>query len=344
MNVSVMRARRRLGTCALRIAAIGCAISACVGSGYEPVVAESETGVVQKELVERFYASRIRIRRMGYRLRARALPLCGRFRAPDAGLLLELPDEASRPRPSLLQARASFLPVLVEEPDASETGIRVLDVSPDSVLSRGGVRVDDLVRAIDGTPVRNIGHYNQLLLETRGRTARFGIERQGQTFEVEVRLPEVCSISIDFSEDPGLMTFSQSGPGGKRVAIPFGLLNAVDDDFLAIAMSHQMAHTLLDYARDPIPDPEATADRLGLLIAAQAGYDVRVAPDFWEWLAIEDPWRIASTGAFRFSRPHPWRPGARINYPSSELHLGIANRLPAIRASVAEILAAKQAP
>jgi hypothetical protein len=74
------------------------------------------------------------------------------------------------------------------------------------------------------------------------------------------------------------------------------------------------------------------------LLAAQAGFDVAAGPDFWQWLASENPWRIPSTGAFRIPRPHPTLETA-TEYPASQLHLGIARRLPAIRATVAEILA-----
>jgi predicted Zn-dependent protease len=139
---------------------------------------------------------------------------------------------------------------------------------------------------------------------------------------------------VELSADAGLMTFLQD----SAVAVPYGLLEAAGDDWLAIAVAHQIVHALLELSTERIDDPEASADRVGLLLAAQAGFDVGAAPAFWQWLASENPWRIASTGAFRIARPHPTLE-TDTEYPASQLHLGIARRLPAIRATVEEIRA-----
>lgn len=304
-----MSAAAKLLAAALLGAALvltGCAVPAPAPLDAAQVSA-SERGV--REGVRQL---RARLFRISYSLRVGARRLCEPLLLPDAGVLLAAADP-SRPSPA---------------------GLSVLYVVPGSPLARAGVREGDVVLDLDGQSAVQVSQFNIALPAVR--PAELTLQRGVEHVHIRAELARACAVPVELSEDTGIMTFQR----GSSVAVPYGLLEAASDDWLAIAIAHQIAHALLEFATERIDDPEAVADRLGLLLAAEAGFDVSTAPDFWRWLAHENPWRIARTGAFRIRRPGPSLE-TEIEYSAAQLHLGIARRLPAIRASVEEILAAR---
>jgi len=312
----------------LALVFIGCGgLSACRLGAHGIVVDPLRAERSRTEIVERFQALRSRVFSVGYALRAGGRRLCGSVLVSDPGLLLSTPEDLEQ-----------SVPLETDRTEHRPRGLSILHVVPGSALARAGVQPGDRLLELAGTSPNNVAQLNERLVSIDERDAvSIRLLRGTRPYGIELQIPRVCAIPVNFSEDPGLMTFQR----GHSVAVPFGLLEAVDDTRLAIAIAHQIAHVLLDFATETVPDPEATTDRLGLLLAAEAGFDVREAPAFWEWLATENPWRISPTEAFRVQRPHPFLPSGDIKYRADQLHLGIAARLPAIRASVDEILQAQ---
>jgi hypothetical protein len=277
----------------------------------------------ERQALQRTWSLRERLFDVSYRLRAGGRGRCGSLLLPDPGLLLGAPGRFERAR-----AGASPGPRI----DASP-GLDVLQVVSMSPLARAGVRAGDVLVDLDGRPPTEVSELNEWLSLSTGPST-LGFRRGAQRYQVRVDIPRICAVQVHYADDPGLMTFQRKA----SVAVPYGLLETAREDWLAIAVAHQIAHVLIDFASSPVLDREATADRLGLLLAAEAGFDVGTASAFWEWLASENPWRIPSTRAFRLRRPHPV-PGTELEYPTSQLHVGIARRLPAIRTSIEQILA-----
>ena len=69
---------------------------------------------------------------------------------------------------------------------------------------------------------------------------------------------------------------------------------------------------------------EIAADRLGLYLAARAGFDVAAAPGLWDRLAVEQPWSLSDDVEHYGSNSVP-------------PHGYMASRAVAVRAIVAEI-------
>jgi hypothetical protein len=297
-------ARRTFLLSALLFAAPGCAVTQLTPPDAAQV-RESERAVLEN--VRRL---RSRLFRISYTLRTRALRLCGEHVLPDAGLLLQ------------------------EGGEAEAAGLDVLYVVSGSPLEVAGVQAGDVVLDIEGDRTLQVPAFNRAV--SKVRRAHLTLRRGTERYEVSADLAHACSVPVQLADDTGLMTFQL----GSRVAVPYGLLETASDDWLAIAIAHQIAHALLEFAAERIDDPEATADYLGLLLADDAGFDVAAAPAFWEWLARENPWRIAATRAFRIPRPHPTLE-TDVEYSAAQLHVGIARRLPTIRANVQRILASR---
>ncbi|HEX2078912.1 MAG TPA: aspartyl protease family protein [Longimicrobium sp.] len=78
--------------------------------------------------------------------------------------------------------------------DAAAAGARVHEVRPGSPGEAAGLRVGDLIVAVDGLPVAELGLRRLVrLLRLPGRTFRLRLQREGQMQEVDLRIPGVAS-------------------------------------------------------------------------------------------------------------------------------------------------------
>jgi predicted Zn-dependent protease len=131
-----------------------------------------------------------------------------------------------------------------------------------------------------------------------------------------------CGFEVEYLSNPSLAT--GRADRGHAFVIS-GLIDFVQgDDELAVVIAHELGHRVLgDRSNGVFAEHEVAADRIGLFLAARAGYDVAVAPALWERLAIEKPWMIA------------FEPESNIE--EEPAHARIGTRLPAMRRVVAEI-------
>jgi hypothetical protein len=85
------------------------------------------------------------------------------------------------------EAGMSGLSLVSAPPDFS--AFRVMFVIPDSPASVAGLKIDDMVMAIDGQPVKEISLASTAkMFREDGRTFRFTVQRDGKTMEVPVKM------------------------------------------------------------------------------------------------------------------------------------------------------------
>lgn len=226
----------------------------------------------------------------------------------------------------------------------------VLAVVPDSAAARAGLRAGDAILGIGGRSVPGGS-------EDRGGKATFArvaaiepmieaalamgdlaltIERGGSRHELAIAGDRGCATS--FQVQPG--TRLNASADGRYVKLSSAVVDFTrGDDELALIVAHEFAHNILGhrdaldaqgvsrglfraFGKNPgrIRATENEADRLALHLMARAGFDIRVAPAFWDRFGRE-------TDAGIFSdRTHSGR-RERIALARTEIALIEAQRL-----------------
>lgn len=195
----------------------------------------------------------------------------------------------------------------------------VLAAPEGSPAADAGVRQGDLVLSVatetltpgDGAPrpefeglAANIGRIDAAL--AAGPT-RFEVRRAGGSQEISIRPRRACGYEVQLNPSDEL----NARADGRRLFISTALAGfAESDDELAVILGHELAHHVLRHrswsdagglgrsanvtAGTPGGGPgnaEQQADRVGLFLAARAGYDTRVAPVFWRRFGASN-WRV----------------------------------------------------
>ncbi len=74
------------------------------------------------------------------------------------------------------------------------------EVSPDSPAERAGLKKNDLIKAIDGTPLESWNEMATVITESKGRAMLIVVDRQGELLDIEVT-PELTTSKNIFGED-----------------------------------------------------------------------------------------------------------------------------------------------
>jgi predicted Zn-dependent protease len=195
----------------------------------------------------------------------------------------------------------------------------ILAVAEGSPASAAGLKPSDTVRAVNGADLADKGRgqtsaasYDAVsaamaaleALPKQG-AAILSIERGGHRLEVSVTPQNVCRSRVELA--PG--NTINANANGLVAQISGRLVNWIEsDDELALVIAHEMAHNLLDHpkrlseksalsglatslglAGKAQRQMEMDADRMGIIMAASAGYDYKIAPDFWARLNSNAP-------------------------------------------------------
>jgi hypothetical protein len=236
---------------------------------------------LQRELtdraVERMRALRARLMRVARPIRTRNHSLCGAAVAPYFGLAVGRLGKGNLSLYEEAWKRTGLLPGV-------PTVIVVVEGSP---AARAGIEPSDVLLAINGRKVR--GYEDVVRLGAMGGSGRPRVRLRSGELEREVTLDRVsaCAFEVLPSLSDELSTWTI---GRRNLVIPAGLVELLeDDDELAIMISHELAHRLLDSKQKRDFEHELEADQLGLALAARAGFDVSGALDLWLRLALERP-------------------------------------------------------
>lgn len=179
----------------------------------------------------------------------------------------------------------------------------VMAVAPGGPADRAGVRTDDAVTTVNGQSLHSrepgAGPASYAGVE-RARMAIEAALRQGpatltvargsEEHRLVVQPVEGCAYQAQLIPSSGL----DASADGRVVSLTTALARyAARDDDLALVIGHEMAHNVLQHRANRSGGSrsrERAADRMGLYLAARAGYDISGASDFWRRFG-DDSWR-----------------------------------------------------
>jgi Periplasmic protease len=280
-------ARSRLSLIVL----IGLLAAGCQSSPPQPLTVAAEEAPAGQRVAS-LLARDSRVNAMAFRLMTANLDLCPHAR-PIAGWVLHaasLYDGEQRQAVMASHDLQSDLP-------------GIIGVAPDSPAERAGLRAGDLIVAVNGQDLQPgtlqaaaayagfAAHTAALeaALDLRGPVL-LTIRRDGQRQDVSLSPVMACAYQTQVRPSPEL----QARADGAIAELTSAMVDYLDrDEDLAVVLGHEQAHNLLQHqpggrrlptregglARTSARmDREAEADRLGLFLAARAGFDIRGAP------------------------------------------------------------------
>lgn len=284
-----------------------CVVLAGCGSGANTLPNPSSAGdSAAAERLATLAALDQRVARVAQRLSDANVELCPAVRLA-AGWALHSASQYSNELRPLVEARFGL--------EGDLPG--VLSAPPGSAAEAAGLREGDLIVSVNGTalnagPARtrpafeglaaNITIVDQALAE--GAT-RLEIRRNGEPLSVTVQPHRACGYEVQLNPSDEL----NARADGRRLFISTALAGFTQsDDELALILGHELAHHVLRHrtwsdvggagreandgaAVNAAGDKETQADRVGLFLAARAGYDTTVAPAFWRRFGAAN-WRV----------------------------------------------------
>lgn len=249
-----------------------------------------------------------RVARVAQRLSDANVDLCPVVRN-SAGWALHAANLYSLELRPLAEARFGLdgdLPGILAAPDAS-------------AATTAGLRQGDLITAVNGEPlavgpVRGEPVFDGFAANVRrldtalaAGAATLTIRRDGAAREIAIQPRRSCGYDVQLNPSGEL----NARADGRRLFISTALAGFTQtDDELAVILGHELAHHVLGHrtwsetgggGRTENADrneldavggaPERQADRIGLYLAARAGFDTRVAPAFWRRFGASN-WRV----------------------------------------------------
>ncbi len=235
------------------------------------------------EAAVRLYVHRhARLLAVSYAIRTAGTPLCGDAVGPILGIAVW--------RSNPLFGRP-FFEALERIYGVWAGSLALLVVQPGSPADRAGIRVGDQILRVAGDAI-----HSDIDLFDRAAAVEAGmipitLLRNGWEIRIAVDPLTACRPEA-FLEIGDLMLTDRARADHFYVTSGF-IRFAKTDDELALVVAHELAHRISGMRVVPGPQVEVRADRLGLYLAARAGYDVSVAPAFWDRVAIEQPWSLS---------------------------------------------------
>jgi hypothetical protein len=244
--------------------------------------------------LEALRAADLRLGAIGYRLARANAALCTDL-APVTGMIVHAIDQYDPAEQPIARSTFGF-----------ETGIAVEAVVADSPAARIGVQADGSIVSINGHPVpttRGGGHvatrdaFAALLdAQAADRPLSLVLRRAGQDRAVTIPASPGCRTLFELRIGPTLDAVAD----GRLVQISSRFLDRFDDSQLAVVVAHELAHNILRHhvrldaakvSRGVFRElgrngrifrtTEDDADRLGVHLLRNAGWDPAAAVAFW---------------------------------------------------------------
>jgi membrane-associated protease RseP (regulator of RpoE activity) len=242
------------------------------------VVQEQDVALLQESLslmVDRWS----RVLAVSYQLSTEAAELCGERVAPILGLIgARDRDFPRRFGETLLRAYGM------------DGRVVVLDVLRNSPAARAGIKKGDKLLAVNGDGIRAYQDVLDAMRDGDPESIQITLERDGGARSVSIPTTLACDMAalLVVDDRPGA-TIARNK---KDVVVATGFVKfARSDHELAIGLATVMAQGLIGREAADDGPKLAEADRLGLYLAARAGFDVSQALEFWDrwalWLPTE---------------------------------------------------------
>jgi hypothetical protein len=217
--------------------------------------------------------------------------------------------------------------------------LQVTGVLAGSGAARAGLQTGDVLLAAGGKPLPAGEHALSQAGAIFGKiiasqaSLPMTVERRRSERQLTIPVTRACAFAIELGNADNVNAYGD----GSRVLVTRGMINFThDDDELAFVLAKTMAHNMLghpamqrnsatigsiiDNLKSIVPDTsmligsggikampadvDAAADRLGIYLAARAGYDIEEAPAFWKRLAEAYPPTVLNG----YSANHPALP------------------------------------
>ena len=233
--------------------------------------------------------------------------------------------------------------------------LQVTGVLAGSGAARAGLQTGDILLTAGGKPLPTGEHALSeagAVFSKVKASLPMTVERRRSERELTIPVTRACAFAIELGNSDNVNAYAD----GSRVLVTRGMINFThDDDELAFVLAKTMAHnmlghaaaqhnsatigTIIDNLKSITPDTslligsggikampadaDAAADRLGIYLAARAGYDIKDAPAFWTRLAETYPPSVLN--------------GYSANHPA------LPQRLMAVEKAIAEVKAKRSA-
>jgi beta-barrel assembly-enhancing protease len=169
--------------------------------------------------------------------------------------------------------------------------VGIAAVARGSAADRAGIRVGNMLLAVDGEPTPPVAAdagyapvaRSETMLESALAKSPMTVTVQSSTgSEARIVLSGDVACASRIQIVAGSAINAQAD--GRYVQINAKMLEFVaSDDELATIMGHELAHNILRHIalKTPSKQAEYAADRLGVWLMARAGYDVEAVLPFW---------------------------------------------------------------
>ncbi|GAA0278592.1 hypothetical protein GCM10009127_19490 [Alteraurantiacibacter aestuarii] len=230
----------------------------------------------------------LRLARISERMLAANVTLCNAT-MPLTGMILHSRDQYSDQQAGwFTNGDVTIASVLPGSP-AQLAGLQ----ENDGIAALNAVAVDALAR-VEGEPRRDTVF--DWIAAQESATLAITYRRGAQTHEADLAVPRGCRALVEILTENGKTARSD----GRVIQISYGMAGQLNDDELAVVFAHELAHSVLEHRRRLVAagvskgllgeigrnqqlnrQVEVEADRLGVHLLANAGYDPMIAPQFW---------------------------------------------------------------